>query len=595
MRYHPWMRPLVPSVTLFFGLACNDYDLAQTVQPQGVDEACDDDDAPDADEVDPDAACLREPTVGSFTPVVEWQWNSNPILPDYDDIMTTPAVGDVNADGIPDVVFASFAGGAYTSPGAITAVSGNSGATLWSVAPGTYSSGGIALGDLDGDGTVEVCTAGTQYAVVCLDGAGNLKWAAGAEVSYIGSPAIADLDGDGLAEVILGRQVFNHDGSVRWSGSGGVGYSLSFAADMDLDPALEVVAGNTVYDTDGSVLWSSGGFDGIAAVGDFDGDGKPEVVTTGNGMITLTGNDGVVRWSVPMPAGGGGPPTVADFDGDGAAEIGVAGAYVYAVIEGDGTTLWSMPVQDWSSSVTGSAVFDFEGDGAAEVVYADEITLWIFDGATGTVELAMDGHASGTLYEYPLIADVDADGSTEIILASNNYAFDGWNGITVIGDANSSWAPSRPVWNQFAYSITNIDDDLGVPVIPQKNWLSWNNFRAGGTLAGPPNWLPDLVVEASSCADTCGGMRANVYATVSNEGLSLAERVRIEVLGPDGDVLDSATIDTIESGESEVAGPFELGRPEWRSGVRVRVDGADLIEECDEDHNTSAALPWPCE
>ncbi len=577
-------------------VGCNEYELTPDGDPTPVDEVCDEADAPELGGVGTNADCVREPLVGTFTPVVEWQWEQNPVHPGYDDIMTTPAVGDISGDGVPDVVFASFAGGAYTSAGTITAVAGNTGETLWSVAPGTYSSAGVALADLDADGLPEVCTAGTQYAVVCLDGGGNLKWAAGSELSYIGSPAVADLDGDGLAEVILGRQVFDHDGSVRWVGSGGLGYSLSFAADMDADPELEVVTGNTVYDTDGTILWTSAAYDGIPAVGDFDGDGLADVVTTGSGAVTLTGNDGVVRWSVGVPGGGGGgPPTVDDFDGDGAPEIGVAGAYYYSVLEGDGTTRWSMPVQDYSSSVTGSAVFDFEGDGAAEVVYADEVTLWVFDGSSGAVELALDGHASGTLFEYPLVVDVDADGSTEIVLASNDYAFDGFNGITVIGDANSSWAPSRPVWNQFAYTITNIEDDLSVPTTPTKNWLTWNNFRAGGTLEGPASWLPDVRVSIDACTDTCSEGDASVWATVSNEGLLAAEAVLVEVLAGDGTILQTTSVDRVESGERVAVGPFPFERKVWGPGLRVRVDGADTLEECDETDQMSERLAWPCE
>src|SRR5205085_11574491 len=105
-------------------------------------------------------------------------------------------------------------------------------------------------------------------------------------------------------------------------------------------------------------------------------------------------------------------------------------------------------VQDYSSAVTGSSVFDFEGDGAAEVVYADEQTLWVYDGGSGAVELALDSHSSGTLMEYPLIVDVDHDGAAEIVVASNDYAFAGSHGITAIGDARGTWAPGRPIWNQ---------------------------------------------------------------------------------------------------------------------------------------------------
>ncbi len=582
---------LLPAITL---CACNDYELSETKTRPDDELVCGDDDAPAGENADVDEDCAREPTVGSFGPTVEWQWNQNPVYPGYDDLMATPAVGDVTGDGTPDVVFTSFAGGAYTSAGTITAIDGATGATHWSVAPGVYASAGVALGDLDADGLPEVCTAGTSYAVVCLDGAGNVKWQAGTEMSYVGCPAISDIDGDGLAEVILGRQVFNADGTTRWVGAGGVGYSMSYAVDMDGDKGLEVVAGSTVYDTDGSVLWTSPVGDGMTAVGDFNGDGGADLVVVVGGTISLV-RDGALVWSTATPGGGGGPPTVADFDADDEPEIGVAGAYYYSVIETDGSVRWSMPVQDYSSSVTGSSVFDFEGDGASEVVYADEVTLWVYDGSTGAVELALDGHASGTLYEYPLIVDVDNDGSSEIVLASNNYTFDGYNGITVIGDASSSWVASRPTWNQFAYHITNINDDLSVPARQEKNWLSWNNFRAGGTPEGPSDWLANLVPgELDVCVDECGGS-LTVWPTVENNGQLSADNVLVELVGDSGVVIASTTVARVEAGEVAVAEPITLTEAEWGAApIRVRVDGSNIVEECDESDNMSNGGKWPC-
>ena len=125
--------------------------------------------------------------------------------------------------------------------------------------------------------------------------------------------------------------------------------------------------------------------------------------------------------------------------------MGFAAEKYYRVLNGeDGALLWENPTKDASSKATGSSVFDFEGDGAAEVVYADEDNLWVYDGATGTVEMKWESHASGTLSEYPIIVDVDGDGSTEIVVASNNYAFAGSTGITVIGDATESWPLHGP-------------------------------------------------------------------------------------------------------------------------------------------------------
>lgn len=586
--------------------ACSDYAVTGTNKTVGEPQVCDEGDAPTASYLEPDPACLREPTIGTWNPTVEWQWYENPFQPGYDDIMSTPAIGNLNDDNgdgainendIPDVVFTSFSGGAYTSPGALTAISGDGSGTLWSVLPGIYASAGVALGDLDADGVPEVCTGGTQYAVVCVDNTGALKWAAGSEVSYVGGPAIADLDGNGMAEVIFGREVFRHDGTPVFVGTGGTGGSqkFSFAVNMDTEPDLEIVAGNTIYKRDGTILWQSADPDGIPAVGDFDGDGLPEVVTIVSGYVYLTSNTGTRIWATAVPGGGGGPPTVDDFDADGEPEIGVAGAYYYSVIETDGSVRWSMPVQDYSSSVTGSSVFDFEGDGAAEVVYADEVTLWVYDGSTGTVEMALDGHASGTLYEYPLIADVDNDGSSEIILGSNNYAYSGWNGITVIGDPSGTWAPSRPVWNQFAYHITNVNDDLSIPATQTNNWLSWNNFRAGGSIAGPSSWLPDLRAGAvSTCTDSCESGLATAWVTVENIGLAAADPALVEILQQDGVVLYTLTTERIEAGETAILGPLEFTRPEWTAALRVRVDGSKLVEECDEGNNEGEGPGWPC-
>ena len=90
----------------------------------------------------PNEECRREPAIGSFDPVIEWQWADNPIHPLYSQIMAAPAIAnltDDNGDGqvdesdIPDVVFTSFTGSAYSSSGAVTAIRGDSGETIWSV------------------------------------------------------------------------------------------------------------------------------------------------------------------------------------------------------------------------------------------------------------------------------------------------------------------------------------------------------------------------------------------------------------------------------------------------------------------------------
>jgi hypothetical protein len=599
------VRSVLFGVTLL--TACSDYEVKlHTPDPVGDTAAdCPDASAPYGVETDP--ACVVVAAVGTFSPVIEWQWNANPVYADYDDIMSTPAVAnltDDNADGlidaadIPDVVFTSFAGGAYTSAGTLTAISGDGAGTHWSLydAGGYhfYSSGGVAIGDIDADGLPEVCAAGVEAAVVCVNADGTFKWAGGTEAYGYGAPSFADVDGDGLSEVIYGRQMLDAAGNLIWTGTGGAGWWLSFAVDLDDDGFLDIVAGNTVYRHDGTILWTDGTTDGPGAVGDFDLDGIPEVVHTSAGSVIVTNNDGTVRWQTAHPGGGnGGPPTVADFDNDGLPEVGVAGASTYTVFDTDGTPLWSMPVSDYSSTVTGSSVFDFEGDGAADVVYADELTLWVYDGATGAVKLQDEDHASGTLYEYPLIVDVDNDGSTEIVLPSNNYAYAGYNGITVIGDATNSWRPSRPIWNQYAYFITNVESDGSIPAVPDDNWDRWNSFRANGSEYGLSTDLADVAPgDPEICALRCDEGVAEVLVPIANTGLADTPEFTVGVYR-DVTLVTGATM-SLTAGEASHAGPFEITEADWGAWLTLSVDDGGAVEECDEDDNVIDLGVWPC-
>jgi len=581
------------------------------------DQTCADAVAPEDYAVPVDDTCVAEPTVGSFAPTVEWQWQTDELYGAFTEVMSTPVVAnldDDNGDGrvdendIPEIIFTSHSWGSYTGPGLVTAMSGDGGGVLWSTyAPGgeeTFGCSGLAVGDLDADGTVEVCVSGVRSAVVCLAGEdGSLEWAAGTELSVYGAPAIADLDADGLAEVLHGRQVFHHDGTVAWVGTDGRGspHAFSFAADWDLDGQQEVVAGNTVYDTDGSVLWTHIYGDGIPAVGDFTGNGLPDLVQVTERQLTVVANDGSLLWVAPIATGRGGAPTVADFDGDGAPEVGVAGGALYTVFDTDGTILWVAPTSDSSSNVTGSSVFDFEGDGDAEVVYADEHDLWVFDGTTGAVLLQVSDHTSGTAFEYPVIADVDGDGSAEIVLGSNLLiSRTGWYGMTVIGDAAESWASARPIWNQFAYSISNVENDGSIPANPTPNWLVWNNFRTGGSELGPSEWRPDLRTRTPEiCLDDCELGSVQVWVPVENAGLvDVDDTAQIAFVqdSADGTEVLRFPIDSAPTGTARYIGPFSIDQATWGSGTLFAVvdpDGA--VDECLTTNNAVDLGAWPCE
>ncbi len=559
---------------------------------------------------------------------VEWQWPAaGAELPTYYNVMMTPVVaplydnngdGSVNEHDTPSVVFTAFTGAAYSGVGALVVVNGETGAEemyLTSILePGGLvehsfgAVGGVALGDLEGDGRVDICVAGYGAAIICLEADGTLKWVGNGTTHQYGAPAIADMDGDGSAEVIFGNEIFDSTGTLLGTGIHGwgssyYGYSsIPVVADIDLDGTQEVIVGNAAYDMNGAELWYNASVpDGPTAIGDFDLDGIPEIVSVSSGGVYVLDNTGTLLNSFGLADGGrGGPPTIADFDGDEVPEIGVAGAYYYAVYEVDGTILWQTDTIDESSNMTGSSVFDFDGDGTAEVVYADEENLFIFDGLTGVDRLAPTGFESGdhnnwTLQEYPSLADVDGDGSTEIILASTDHEGTGeWKGVRAIGSKTSTWMPSRPIWNQHAYSITNINDDGSVPATPTANWLSWNTFRTADLATAPGDWLSNLVVlDVEYCAD-CDADEVTFYGAVGNAGLAPSGGFDVVILD-DGVPLATQPVAALDSASSITFGPIVISAADWNGTLTVMADYGLVIEECDETDNVYLVGESPCE
>jgi hypothetical protein len=59
-------------------------------------------------------------------------------------------------------------------------------------------------------------------------------------------------------------------------------------------------------------------------------------------------------------------------------------------------------------------------------------------------------------------------------------------GIKVFKDPMDRWMPSRAIWNQHAYHITNVNDDGTIPLHETPNFKTFNNYRQNvqGSVAG---------------------------------------------------------------------------------------------------------------
>ena len=247
--------------------------------------------------------------------------------------------------------------------------------------------------------------------------------------------------------------------------------------------------------------------------------------------------NGPFSQSICDKGGGGGPPTIADFDGDGDLDVGLSGRVAYSVFDGhalvdpqvadEQTMIWAQITADCSSGVGGVGVFDLDGDGAPETAHMDHEYFSLRKGING-LRWWRTCNSNGTLWEFPLIADLDGDGAAEILISANDY----WQGYVCPDDQSrqrglrvyeasvGAWMPTTSTWNQHAYSITNIADDGAIPAQAPHPWLDAQTRGYRRPRAPAPDWrAPDLRVRSTSVACDDG---YRVTLELENAGLASA-------------------------------------------------------------------------
>jgi hypothetical protein len=332
--------------------------------------------------------------------------SSRPFSPDIGDIKSV-AVGDMDSDGDLDIVAGNQVARSkvYLNDGL-----GNF-TTSHPFGPSAPWNSSVAVGDMDGDGDLDIVTGRTTSigdlpnVVYFNDGLGNFTTSRdfGPSTNHTLSVAVGDMDGDGDLDIVLGTEgvqnsVYFNDGLGNFTVSRdfgpGTNDTVSLAVgDMNGDGNLDIVASNSwAYSTT-----LSGVIPGSAQDAVYLNDGLGNFPMTG-GRYFGTGTDSTLG-------------RIGDMDGDGDLDI-VSGNTVY-LNDGPGNFTTSRYVVPAETRMLG----DMDGDGDLDIVSGS--TVYLNDGL-GNFPIS-GGRSFGTnTTDNMALGDMDADGNLDIVVDSYN-------------------------------------------------------------------------------------------------------------------------------------------------------------------------------
>ena len=254
-----------------------------------------------------------------------------------------------------------------------------------------------------------------------------------------------DFTGDGRTDLAVANQESNDVSILMGNGDGTFQHSVSYAVG---DFPVAIVAGDFTGDghtdlavansgsNDVSILLGNGTFQNqvtyavgwypVALVtGDFTGDGRTDLAVANSGSndvsILLGNGDGTFQPQVTYAVGAGPDAIVTgDFNGDGHTDLAVAnsGSNDVSILLGNGDgTFQNQVTYEVGSAPRAIVTGDFTGDGHPGLAVANQssndVSVLLGNG-DGT--FAAPGQFATTPHATPLVADVNGDGTDDVLV-----------------------------------------------------------------------------------------------------------------------------------------------------------------------------------
>ncbi len=364
------------------------------------------------------------------------------------------AAGDINRDGKQDIVASDYWGnricvllgdgaGAFSAP------------TTFTVGVNPHS---VALGDFNGDAKIDVGTANvnsSDLSVLLGDGSGSfsaaVSFSAGAGTNP-NSVAVGDLNRDGNQDLVAADGSTSNMAVLVGDGVGGFSAPSYFAT-------------------------TPGGIPAGIALGDVNGDGKPDAAVANRGSDSIS----VLMNTTSLAQGAGYEAAVnypdganasadsiaeGDFNRDGRPDLAVSNSMAdnVSVLLGDGSgglaAGTTFGTGDWAAAV---AVGDVNRDGAQDLAVANRdsnnVSVLLGNGSGGFGAAANFTIGAGsTGPKSVVIADFDRDGLPDLA-TGNSYS---WDISVLLGDGMGGFgAPNRfsAIYEPYGLKAADLNDD----------------------------------------------------------------------------------------------------------------------------------------